>query len=192
MLIEIVLVFLTLFLFLYRYVTKNLDYWEKKGVPHVKGSFPSGSHKELLTQSKHYFELIKEDYEKFPNEDFVGIYMLGKPALIIKNVDMIRNVMVKDFSHFVDRNSSGTANWCQGGDLDQLWAKGISELSGDLWKDVRSSFTPIFTSGKMKGMLKFVTEVGHSLTADFQKLAESGQDFELKVKIELKKTIIIS
>ena len=118
--------------------------------------------------------------------------MLGKPALIIKNVDMIRNVMVKDFSHFVDRNSSGTANWCQGGDLDQLWAKGISELSGDLWKDVRSSFTPIFTSGKMKGMLKFVTEVGHSLTADFQKLAESGQDFELKVKIELKKTIIIS
>ena len=183
MLLEIVLLILTLLLLLYRYVTKDFDHWEKKGVPHIKGVFPCGSHTELLTQAKHITVLVKEDYEKFKEEDFYGIYMLGKPTLVVKNVDMIRNVMVKDFNHFVDRNSESISQWAQGGDMDQLWAKGMAELRGELWKDVRSSFSPVFTSGKMKGMLKFIAEVGQSLKKDFHKLSESGQDFELKVKI---------
>lgn len=183
MILEIVLVILTLILLLYRYVTKNFDHWKKKGVPHIQGVFPCGSHTEILTQGKHISVLVKEDYEKFKEEDFFGIYMLGKPALVVKNIDMIRNIMVKDFNHFVDRNGESMRQWAQGGDMDQLWAKGMSELCGEHWKDVRSSFSPIFTSGKMKGMLKFIAEVGQSLKKDFHKLAESGQDFELKVNI---------
>ena len=35
-----------------------------------------------------------------------------------------------------------------GGDLDQCWTKQLVFMGGEEWKDVRSAFSPIFTSGK--------------------------------------------
>ena len=45
----------------------------------------------------------------------------------------------------------------------------------------RSTFSPIFTSGKMKGMYRFMQEIGSRLTDDLQIKAEAATDFELKV-----------
>ena len=75
MLLDIGLICLTLFLILHRYVTKNFDHWKKQGVPHINGHFPYGSHIELLTQSKHFYVLVKENYERFKNEDFHGMFV---------------------------------------------------------------------------------------------------------------------
>ena len=185
MLLEIGLVLLTLFLILYRYVTKRFDHWVKQGVPFIEGHFPYGSHKELLTQSKHINDLSRENYERFKDKDFHGIFLFGKPVLVVQNLEMIKNVMVKDFNHFVDRNCASMNKMSEGGELDQLWAKGMTDLSGEEWKDVRSTFTPIFTSGKMKGMLRFILEVGISLKSEIEHLAETGREFELKVIIFL-------
>jgi hypothetical protein len=56
----------------------------------------------------------------------------------------------------------------------------MSNMSGDEWKDVRSTFSPIFTSGKLKGMLRFITGVTEHLVQDFAAKAKLGTDFELK------------
>ena len=42
---------------------------------------------------------------------------------------------------------------------DVMWNQQLLSLKGEEWKAVRSSFTPIFTSGKMKLMLSFMKEV---------------------------------
>ena len=51
---------------------------------------------------------------------------------------------------------------------------------GDEWRAVRTTFTPVFTSGKMKLMLKFIIETSKSLVNFLQKKAEAGDEFELK------------
>jgi Cytochrome P450 len=56
----------------------------------------------------------------------------------------------------------------------------MSNMSGDEWKDVRSTFSPIFTSGKLKSMLRFVTGVAENLVQEFAAKAKLGTDFELK------------
>ena len=45
---------------------------------------------------------------------------------------------------------------------------------------MRSAFTPIFTSGKMKGMLKFIKHVAGDLTIEINLKAKKGKEFELK------------
>ena len=42
------------------------------------------------------------------------------------------------------------------------------------------------SSGKMKGMLRFIREVGESLTGELGKKADDDVDFELKVMKNLK------
>ena len=51
---------------------------------------------------------------------------------------------------------------------------------GDTWKNIRSTFTPIFTSGKMKAMLPLIREVSGQLTDELARKAEAGQEFNLK------------
>ena len=71
------------------------------------------------------------------DKDFYGTYLLGKPFLHINNVDIARDILVKNFDHFVDRNTGTMNNMVDGGDMDQMWNKQLSRLSGDAWKDVR-------------------------------------------------------
>ena len=56
----------------------------------------------------------------------------------------------------------------------------MTSLIGDEWKDIRSTFSPIFTSGKMKAMMVFIEETSRRLTEEFQKHAIAGDEFELK------------
>ena len=43
---------------------------------------------------------------RFKNEDYYGTYMFGKPVLNVNNPDLIKEILVKDFNKFVDRNDT--------------------------------------------------------------------------------------
>ena len=45
----------------------------------------------------------------------------------------------------------------------QLWMNQMSNMTGDAWKDVRSAFSPIFTSGKLKGMMRHIDNVADNM-----------------------------
>ena len=101
----------------------------------------------------------RRDYETFKNEDVYGTYLFGKPVLNVNNIGWMKHI-VKDFRSFMDREDVNLTKVLDGGPLDQYWLKQMTALSEEEWRDVRSTFTPIFTSGKMKGMLKFIKEIG--------------------------------
>ena len=154
MLLELALFFLALLLLFYRHVTKQFGKWESLGIPCISGTFPFGSSSNFLLGKSHINDDNRVNYEKFRDEDIFGTYIFGKPVLNVNNIESIRHILVKDFSSFEDRNDINITKVMDGGPLDQIWKKQLTALSGDEWKDVRSTFTPIFTSGKMRGMLE--------------------------------------
>jgi len=177
--LEILLVLISLLLLLYRYVTKNFGKWQALGIPHSKGSFPFGSYNFL--SGRHFDELNGEDTKNFAKEKYYGWYLLGKPVLGINDANLLKHIQVKDFDHFVDRlNFEFQKKFFSGGDTDKIWELQLTSITGDLWKEVRSAFTPIFTSGKMKGMLKFIKHVAGDLTNEMEMKAKEGEEFELK------------
>merc|ERR1719499_13166 len=180
MLVEILLIIVFLFAALYWYITKSFDKWEKLGIPYVKGHFPYGSYN-IISQKKNLTDYVEEGYKEFVNERYFGWFLFGKPVLAINDPEILKNIQVKDFSHFVDRTDANfTKSFRDGAPLDKLWEKQLSLSSGDRWKEIRSAFTPIFTSGKMKMMLKFIKHVAGDLTDEIERKADAGVEFELK------------
>ena len=97
-----------------------------------------------------------------------------------KLYELVKNIKVSAFNHFVDPQDEHTAKMARmGGDLDRLFNQNVGSAKGEEWKDVRSSLTPIFTSGKMKHMLKFVVDVSKGLFTEMERQTEKGE-FELK------------
>jgi len=177
--LEIVLFILVLFFLLYRYVTKHFGKWTALGIPQSKGYFPFGSYNFL--GGRHLDEMSDEDHKKFSDEKYFGWFLLGKPILAINDVNLLRHIQVKDFDHFVDRTSPEINKaMFSGGDIDKIWELQLTNLNGDEWKDLRTVFTPIFTSGKMKGMLKFIKHIAGDLTNEMEMKAKKGEEFELK------------
>ena len=117
--IEILLVLISLFLVLYRYVTKSFGKWKSLGIPYVNGSFPCGSYN--FFGGRHFDELSAEDHKKFAQEKYFGWFLLGKPVLGINDVDLLKHIEVKDFDHFVDRQGIDVSEkMFSGGDLDKV------------------------------------------------------------------------
>ena len=53
--------------------------------------------------------------------------LVGRPILVLKDPELVKQISVKDFHHFVDRNSKASMDFIMNYDLfvDQLWNRSI-------------------------------------------------------------------
>ena len=179
--IEISLGAVALCALFYFYMTKNFDYWTKRGVYQIKPSFPFGSMKAIFLQNEHLNDSILRHAKEAKGLPFYGAYFLRAPMLFLTDADMIKQITIKDFEYFVDKNPSNFADLNKTNQLaDKILLEQMASAEGDRWKSIRSTFTPIFTSGKMKAMMVYVQETCKRLTDELDELAGKNEEFELK------------
>ena len=103
---EIILGLATLFVLAYFYFHSQWKYWTKIGVFQTKPTFPFGTLSAFFTKQEAFIDFAKRQGDEAGNRPFYGGYFLLSPVLFLKDVDLVKQVTVKDFDHFVDRNSS--------------------------------------------------------------------------------------
>jgi hypothetical protein len=81
------------------YCVSKYSFWKKKGVKFIKPIIPFGNMADAILMRKSSAEIMKELYDQFPEEPYFGIYVFLKPALFIRDPELIKQVMVKDFSY---------------------------------------------------------------------------------------------
>lgn len=87
---------------LYVYFKRSFGYWSIRGVPHTKPKFPFGDIGEA-NLTKNIGVVMKELYDKFPKERFFGMWFLNRPGLVVRDPELIKYVIVRDFMYFQDR-----------------------------------------------------------------------------------------
>ena len=88
---------------------------------------------------------------------------------MIRDVDLIKQITVKDFPNFTDHAFLG-----QGIEGDPLLSKSLISLSGDKWKNMRATLSPAFTSSKMRNMYFLMEECAENFVNNFD--GESEQE----------------
>ena len=167
--------FITAILFgLYLYVTRNFNFWQKLGVPYVKPTPFVGSLKDCVLLKTTIGEQLQRIYNEHSDKPYVGIFSFDKPSLLICDLELVKNILVKDFQNFMDRNVTAED------DFDPLVANSLSVLKGQLWRHLRTNLTPVFTSGKMKKMFYLVDTCGKELADCLHRATADGKIFQDK------------
>ncbi|XP_059172327.1 cytochrome P450 3A24-like [Physella acuta] len=133
------------------------DNWEKYGVK--QGTMG------LVSMRDGFSQLLAE------HGDTVGI-VRSKMLLVTRDLTLLREVLVRDFSNFVDREGTHSTR--------SVIAKGLFFLQGQDWKRMRQIVTPSFSSVKMKHMSKTVEERAIKLTQVLEDYARQGKLLPIK------------
>lgn len=179
-----ILLFLALaFTLLYWYVTKQFGYFKKMGVPEDSASFPFGSDVswKVWTGKESGLKSQSDINGKFTNERFWGMYTFGKPILVINDVELGKQILVKDADHFVDRMPIGLSYADSRCEADKIFAMFLSNMSGDGWKRMRNMATPVFTSGKLKLMVPHIHKSALNMGEMLAESAKIGETLDAKL-----------
>lgn len=99
-----VYILVPLFIVFYVWGKKRLGSLQAKGIPCLEPTFPLGN-MNGVGQSVHFIERQKEIYDALKNVDKVaGFYSMLKPTLLVLDLDLLKNILIRDFNNFTDRN----------------------------------------------------------------------------------------
>ncbi|KAK5638916.1 hypothetical protein RI129_013211 [Pyrocoelia pectoralis] len=128
---------------------KSWSYWEKRGIKVPPVTFPFGHAQSYMMQKKSLHVMYQDFYNdhKAKKLKYGGFYFSTTPVLILVDLDLIKQVLVKDFASFTDRPMYVNEK------ADPL--SGVTfNLKGQRWKDVRVKITESYTTDKMKMMFE--------------------------------------
>lgn len=112
-------------------------------------------------------------YHIFSHVKCFGLYEGFSPILVIRDPDLLKNLLVKDFDHFTDRRAMGDQK-------GSLMKEMLANKEGEEWKILRSIISPTFSSGKMRRMFPLVCQ-------NVQKLITSClEDGQTKQYVDMK------
>lgn len=117
---------------------------------------------------KSYYDRLKENGHRFG-----GIYNVFNPTLLWIDLELIKNVMMRDFQHFTDRGLFFNQK------KDPLSGH-LFNLEGKAWKNMRTKLTPTFTSGKMKMMFTTLVACSEGLVKKMDEFADGGEAIDVK------------
>lgn len=169
MILALILILLAVtFLFIRRQYT----HWDHAGIPCLSAKFPYGNIKSVVSKERSFGTAIYDIYKQ-TKEPFLGIYLFFRPSILVNDPEIVKNILTRDFQHFHDRGT-----YCEP-ESDPM-SGNLFALPGEAWKTLRNQLTPVFTSGKLKGMFPTLKTVGDELVKHMKPLAEKNQEIDIR------------
>lgn len=138
----------------------------------LRTKFPFGNFKDAILQKTSLSLLVGQLYKE-SKDAVIGVYVALQPILILRDTEIIRTVMVKDFQYFHDRGV-----YCDES-IDPLSGH-LFALGGQKWKNLRMRLTPAFTSGKLKAMFSTLVDCGLPLQNYMANIAKDNKPFDVR------------
>lgn len=88
----------------YLYFKVAFSYWKSRNVPHLEPSFPHGNIQGLGTKIQ-FGAMLQNIYKQLKGTDkFCGVYFFTSPQVLVLDLDLVKSILIKDFSNFNDRS----------------------------------------------------------------------------------------
>lgn len=156
---------------LYIWIKRVYSYWERTKFPSIKPSIPFGNLSDC-SMGRKSMGINLYELHKSSNEPIVGIYLLFRAALLVRDADLVKSILSTDANSFYDRGIYHNPN-------DPV-ANNMLMMTGQEWKRMRSSLSPTFTSNKLKAMMPTVLAIGERLRRQVTAAANTNGLVEIK------------
>ena len=98
-----------------------------------------------------------------------------KPVYFLNDPELIKQIAIKDFDHFVNHRTQIDEN------IDPMFGRGLVSMRDQRWKDMRSTLSPAFTGSKMRNMFSLVADCSNN-TINFLLKEANGKPLEIEMK----------
>jgi len=153
------------------YLDKRWSYWTKQGVDGPKptiGKFGNGTDYMDIQRGT----LTPQEWVKKYGKVSGGYFGL-QPFMVISDVDIVKEITIKQFSRFQRREAASPLNHVIG-KLSKHW---MTFVDGDKWKRIRHSTTPMMSQAKLEHTLPLIENAAKVLVKDFIK---PGEEYDSK------------
>jgi cytochrome P450 family 6 len=152
----------------YFFVKKKYSYFENRGVPCIKPSFPFGN-LQGLGSKLHMFDLMLKAYSELKDKGTIaGFYNLFQPIYLVTDLEVVTAITVKDFNKFVNRGLFYNE------EHEPITAF-LLAIEDDRWRFLRKKLSPAFSSGKLKSMYFTISNLGDSLVRAIERKTRNGK-----------------
>ncbi|XP_068979727.1 cytochrome P450 6k1-like [Bombus flavifrons] len=152
-----ILILSTLMIAAYLYMTRKFNYWSKRGITQLAPTPFVGNFMDCLLSRKSGPEFLKDVYDCGKGLSLLGFYVFDKPHLLIRDPELVKHVLVKDFDYFPDRYAAADEK------SDRFGYANVVMMRNPGWKSLRPKMTPLFTPGKLKTMFDLMLAVADDL-----------------------------
>nr|XP_017007361.2 LOW QUALITY PROTEIN: probable cytochrome P450 6a14 [Drosophila takahashii] len=153
------------------------SYWARKGIPY-ETPLPLVGNMKGIGSKYHFRDINQRIYDQFKGKTpLAGMFTFLQRTVVIMDLDLIKQVLIKDFNYFQDRGAFNNPR-------DDPLTGHLFSLEGEEWRAMRQKLTPVFTSGKIKQMSEIVVKVGDLLVDSMDKTVKTAKvdhgDVEIK------------
>ncbi len=138
----------------YLWLRHRYSFWERHGVPGPKPVYLFGNLLKQLTFQEHISVAYKQWHNTYNNVPYVGFYKLLQPAVMIRDPELQREVLVKAFANFHKNDVTIS-------DGDDLLKTNPFFSSGEEWRQSRTLFGNFFSANKTKTVFPAMVKVGN-------------------------------
>ncbi|CAD6230896.1 GSCOCT00006873001.2-RA-CDS [Cotesia congregata] len=143
----------------YLYCRYKLSYWKKRGVSQFRktnlifGDYKNG----ILFRTAPGYHLAELYHEAPENVPYIGFYIFHKPCLLLKDPNIIKQILFRDSENFNDRYFAGSPQ------KDSFGMKNLFGLKNPTWKYVWSKTVPSFGRKNVRQMVPLMMETGEPM-----------------------------
>ncbi|KOC61018.1 Cytochrome P450 9e2, partial [Habropoda laboriosa] len=148
--------------------------FKKHGIPYRKSLPIVGCSWDLFYQRETVADIMQYNYNLHKDAKYVVYYEFMQPVFVIRDIELIKSITVKNFEHFVNHQTLIT------GDSDLLFSKNLFILKDDEWRNLRNAASPTFTTSKIKSMFVLMNDCAKRYGELLSKLPDDKKVLELK------------
>ncbi|XP_029344138.1 probable cytochrome P450 6a13 isoform X2 [Acyrthosiphon pisum] len=158
----------------YYFCVSTFKKWEQLNVPYIKPIPLFGNLLNVALGKDHPLDFYNKIYHKFAAHKYAGVFQMRTPYLMVRDPEIINDMLIKDFSSFPDRGIYSDF-------VAEPLTNNLLLMENPQWKIIRNKLTPAFTAGKLKTMYDQIKECGDELMKNIDiDLNRTSNEIEVK------------
>lgn len=173
MIVEIICGLLAAIISAYYWSISTFKFWDNRGVIGPKPKALVGNIGDVIKGKISIGDYLKKQYEIYNDVPFIGLYFRREPVLIVKDLNLVKDILISDFSKFHDRPFKIFEK------ADPL-SQNLLSLEYKRWRPLRHKLSPVFTSGKLKEMFYLLLQCGDVLQICMDNIIKKNNIIEVR------------
>lgn len=139
-------------------------YWDRQGIINIRPKLFYGNLRPTVKYQRTFPNNLNDLYWEAISVPYIGIYLLCRPALLIRDLGLIKRILVHDQESFKHRGI-----YCNGAS-DPMSAN-LFSTKDRLWNELHAKLSPLFSTRQTASLFETVQREGRRLTNELGKYA---------------------